>query len=188
MRFAFIHDHATAHRVTTLCRVLRVSKAGYYAWVHRPPSARAVADIQLAAVVRMVHRTSRRTYGSPRIHAELQAQGERHSAKRIARLMRTHGIRAKTRRRFRVTTDSHHPYPIAPNQLARTFGVAQVAAPNRVWVGDITYLTTREGWLYLAVVLDLASRRACSITRIGAVSTRPVSIARSSPRTGCAVA
>lgn len=159
MRFAFIQVHAWQHAITTMCRVLRVSKAGYYAWVPRPPSAHTTADEQLADRIRAVHRASRRTYGSPRVQEELKAQGERHGRKRIARLMRTHGIRAKAVRRFRVTTDSKHAHPVAPNTLARQFAVDQVAAPNRVWVGDITYLTTREGWLYLAVVLDLGSRR-----------------------------
>jgi len=159
MRFAFIQVHVRQHAVTTMCRVLRVSKAGYYAWGKRAPSARTTADEQLAERIRTVHRTSRRTYGSPRVHAELQAQGRRHGRKRIERLMRTRGIRAKARRRFRVTTDSKHAHPIAPNTLARQFAVEQVAAPDRVWVGDITYLLTREGWLYLAIVLDLGSRR-----------------------------
>jgi transposase InsO family protein len=159
MRFAFIQGHVRQHAVTTMCRVLRVSKAGYYAWVKRAPSARTTADEQLAERIRAVHRQSRRTYGSPRVHEELQAQGRRHGRKRIARLMRTQGIRAKQVRRFRVTTDSKHAHPIAPNTLARQFAVEQVAAPDRVWVGDITYLLTREGWLYLAIVLDLGSRR-----------------------------
>lgn len=159
MRFAFIQVHVRQHAVTIMCRVLRVSKAGYYAWVKRPPSARATADEQLAERIRAVHRKSRRTYGSPRVHEELKAQGQRHGMKRIARIMRTQGIRAKKVRRFRVTTDSKHAHPIAPNTLDRQFAVAPGAAPDRVWVGDITYLTTREGWLYLAVVLDLASRR-----------------------------
>ena len=159
MRFAFIQGHASEHHITTMCRVLAVSKAGYYAWVHRPPSARATEDAQLTAAIQAVHRTSRGTYGSPRVQAELLARGQRHGAKRIARLMRADGLRAKARRRGRVTTDAGPAHPAAPNLLARQFAVAQVGGPNRVWVGDITYLPTRAGWLYLAVVLDLASRR-----------------------------
>lgn len=159
MRFAFVQVHADEHHVTTMCRVLQVSKAGYYAWVNRSPSAHATADEQLAEQIRQVHRKSRGTYGSPRVQEELKAQGQRHGRKRIARIMRKRGIRAKTRRRFRRTTDSRHPHPVAPNTLDRQFSVDQIAAPDRVWVGDITYLATREGWLYLAVVLDLASRR-----------------------------
>jgi putative transposase len=138
MRFAFIRAHAEEHHVTTLCRVLQVSKAGYYAWVNRPLSTRATEDAHLADQIRAIHRQSRRTYGSPRVHEDLKAHGQRHGEKRIARIMRTEGIRAKTPRRYRVTTDSQHPHPIAPNALARQFGVQQVATPNRVWVGDIS--------------------------------------------------
>ena len=159
MRFAFIEVHVRQFAVTTMCRVLQVSRAGYYAWVRRPPSARATVDEQLAGQIQTVHATSRRTYGSPRVHAELAAQGQRHGRKRIARIMRARGIRAKTVRRFRRTTDSNHAHPIAPNTLDRQFAVEQVGAPNRVWVGDITYLSTREGLLYLAIVLDLGARR-----------------------------
>ena len=104
----------------------------------------------------MIHAESRRTYGSPRVHATLQAQGRRIGAHRVARLMRTRAIRAKTVTKWRATTDSAHPYPVVPNTLNRQFAVA---APNRVWAGDITYIWTAEGWLYLAVVLDLYSRR-----------------------------
>jgi len=159
MRFAFILAHVLEHYVTTMCRVLRVSKAGYSAWVKRPPSARATADEQLALDITVIHQTSRRTYGSPRVHRELQAQGKPHGAKRIARIMRARQIRGKTARRFQVTTDSQHAHPIAPNTLARQFAVADIGALDCVWVGDITYLRTREGWLYVAIVLDLASRR-----------------------------
>lgn len=159
MRYTFIRAHASEHAITTMCRVLGVSKAGYYAWGKRPPSARARADQGLTIAIRAVHQRSRGTYGSPRVHADLRAQGMRVSAKRVARVMRAAGVRAKQRRRFRVTTDSRHGEPVAPNVLDRQFGVAQVGAADRVWAGDITYVATREGWLYLAVVLDLASRR-----------------------------
>lgn len=159
MRFAFILDHAAEYHITTMCRVLTVSKAGYYAWVKRPPSARVAADAQLAAEITVIHGISRRTYGSPRVHEELQAQGKRHGVNRIARIMQDAGLRAKTPRRFQVTTDSTHGHPIAPNTLDRKFAVAPERGLNQVWIGDITYLTTREGWLYLAIVLDLASRR-----------------------------
>lgn len=162
MRYAFVQAHATQYAITTLCRVLGVSKAGYYVWVQRQqrgPSARAAADQALAAVIRDVHRESGRTYGSPRVHRELRAQGRCHGEKRVARVMREQGIRAKTTRRFRVTTQSNHAHPIAPNVLARRFDAPEHRGPDRVWVGDITYLDTREGFLYLAVVLDLASRR-----------------------------
>jgi putative transposase len=162
MKFAFIQAHAEAHHIVTLCRVLAVSKAGYYAWIKRPPSARAEQDAQLAADIKTIHRRSRRTYGSPRVQEELKAEGKHHGEKRVARIMRDGGIRAKAPRRFRGTTDSTHAHPVAPNLLDRHFSVRDangVRAVNRIWVGDITYLSTREGWLYLAVILDLASRR-----------------------------
>jgi transposase InsO family protein len=159
MRFAFVQAHATEYRISTMCRVLAVSKAGYYAWVTRGPSARAREDAALALAIRGVHAAHGglgRTYGSPRVHRELRAAGRRHGEKRIARVMRAQGIRATVRRRYRVTTQSDHPAPVAPNVLARQFGVATL---DRAWVGDMTYLRTDAGWLYLAVVLDLASRR-----------------------------
>lgn len=159
MRFVFIAAHTEQFHVTTMCRVLAVKKAGYYAWVKRPPSERALADADLAEAIKGIHGKSRRTYGSPRVHEELQAQGQHHGEKRVARIMQEEGLRAKAPRRFRVTTDANHAHPIAPNVLDRQFAVAPVAALDQVWVGDITYLTTREGWLYLAIVLDLASRR-----------------------------
>ncbi len=159
MRFSFIAVHTPEFHVTTMCRVLKVSKAGYYAWVTRPPSPHAAGDAHLAEAITAIHRTSRRTYGSPRVHEELSDQGQHHGAKRVARIMREEGIRAKAPRRFRVTTDSNHAHPIAPNVLDRRFAVEGGAVLDRVWVGDITYLATREGWLYLAIVLDLASRR-----------------------------
>lgn len=156
MRFAFIRAYRDAHAVTTLCRVLGVSKAGYYARAKRAPSARAAEDAALAAAIRAVHAESGRTYGSPRVHRELRDQGRRHGVKRVARVMRAHGVRAKATQRFRVTTQSDHAHPVAPNVLGRRFDETR---PDRVWVADITYLSTREGWLYLAVVLDLATRR-----------------------------
>jgi len=159
MRYRFIHTHATTWRITTLCRVLRVSTAGYYAWRQRGPSARAITEARLMDRVRTVHQQSRQTYGSPRVHAELQAQGERVSVQRVARAMRDAGVYAIRRRRFQVTTQSAHAHPIAPNVLDRQFAVATVPAPDRVWATDITYVPTHEGGLYLAIVLDLASRR-----------------------------
>ena len=159
MRYAFIERHRGEHAVVTMCRALAVAKAGYYAWRGREPGARARANARLAVEIRAAHQKSRRTYGSPRVHAELRARGVVCSEKRVARVMRAEGIRAKPRRRFRVTTDSRHGEPVAPNVLGRRFDPETIAAPDRVWAGDITYVPTREGWLYLAVVLDLASRR-----------------------------
>lgn len=160
MKYAAIQAHRADFSIALMCRVLGVGRAGFYASRRRAPSARAQRDEQLRARIRVVHGRSRATYGSPRVHAELAAQGERCGRKRVARLMRAEGLRVKVRRRGRPqTTDSRHPHPVAENVLARRFSVKEITAPNRVWAGDITYVPTREGWLYLAVILDLASRR-----------------------------
>jgi len=139
-----------------MCRVLRVSASGYYAWRSCSPSLRHSQDTALLAEIRRVHERSRQTYGSPRIHAELRAQGTLCNHKRIERLMRQHHIRARQVRRFRRTTDSLPSLPVAPNRLNQEF---HATSPNQVWTADITYLDTAEGWLYLATVLDLYSRR-----------------------------
>ena len=144
--------------VVLMCRVLEVTRSGFYAWRTREPSARVQKDQRLRMEVRVIHRETRGRYGSPRIHKELQARGERVSRKRVARLMQVEGLRGKKKRRFRVTTNSDHVYPIAPNVLDRKFAIEDVPGPDRVWVADITYVPTREGWLYLAVIIDLASR------------------------------
>jgi putative transposase len=142
-----------------MCRVLEVSRSGFYAWERREPSARAQEDERLRAAVRRVFRDSHGRYGSPRILRELRAQGIRTSKRRLERLLREEGLRARPRRRFVVTTDSTHGEAVALNHLDRQFSVEAAEGPDRVWVTDITYLWTAEGWLYLAVVLDLATRR-----------------------------
>ena len=157
MRFAFIAAEKAAFPVRLLCRTLAVSRAGFYAWQARPPAARARADERLGLEIAAIHAESRQRYGSPRIHAELTERGCRTSRKRVARLMRVRGLAARRRRRFRVTTQSRHPFPVAPNVLARQF---ERAVPDQAWVTDITYIPTGEGWLYLAVILDLCSRFA----------------------------
>lgn len=159
MRYACIQRHTGGYTVALMCRVLEVSRAGYYAWRRRPPSARTQTNRQLLDVIRTAVQQSRGRYGSPRITRELQAQGHCCSEARIARLMRQAGLRAKRRRRLRGTTDSRHGDPIAPNRLQRQFAIDAIPGVDRVWASDITYVPTREGWLYLAVVLDLASRR-----------------------------
>ena len=143
--------------VATMARVLGVSKAGYYAWVHCPPSAHAVADEALLKQVRTVHATSRQTYGAPRVHAGLQASGERHGRKRIARLMRLAGlVGASHRRGGPTTTRRDKDARPAPDLVDRDF---TASGPNRLWVADITYVPTSAGFLYLAVVLDAWSRK-----------------------------
>ena len=157
MKFRFIADHQEEWPVRMMCEVLGVSPAGYYAWRPRPESARAAANRRLLADVRRVQVQHQGRYGSPRIHATLRAEGRGVSRGRIERLMRQHGIRAAASRRFRpVTTDSRHGLPVAPNLLEQRF---VASAPNQVWLADLTYVPTGEGWLYLAAVLDLATRK-----------------------------
>ena len=156
MRFAFIAAEKAHYPIRTLCRCLQLTASGYYAWVRRGPSLRSRQDLELMRQLRLIHAINRRVYGRPRLHRALRAAGRRVSAKRVARLMRQAGLTAKGRRRFRVTTDSTHAWPVAANHLARHFAVP---APHRVWAADITALWTRAGWCYLAVVLDVGSRR-----------------------------
>ena len=156
MRYAFIAEHSGQFAVTQLCRVVGVAPSGYYAWRQRPASQRQADNERLVERIRQVHQASRQTYGSPRITVELREGGEGCNHKRVERLMRLHGIRAKSPRRFVRTTDSNHSQPVADNLLNQQF---EAEAPNRVWTADITYIDTAEGWLYLAVVMDLFSRR-----------------------------
>jgi transposase InsO family protein len=139
-----------------MCQALGVSTGGYYQWRRRPPGARQERSEALVAAIEVIHREVKGRYGSPRIHAELVARGEPCCVNTVAKLMREHGIAAKTKRRFRCTTDSNHNRPVAENLVDRHF---EPEAPNQVWTTDITYIPTREGWLYLAAVEDLYSRR-----------------------------
>ena len=148
--------HRTEFPVRRMCQVLGVSPSGYYAWGQRPLSPRAQANAALLTRIRLVHAQSRQTYGSPRVHAELQAQGVPCGRHRVARLMRHHAIQAWHKRRFRRTTRVNPRLPVAPNRLNQDFATAR---PNQVWLSDLTYVPTAEGWLYLAAVLDLCSRR-----------------------------
>jgi transposase InsO family protein len=155
VRFAFIAEEKADFPIRLLCRTLQVSRAGFYAWQARPPAPRVRADVRLGLEIAAIYAGSRQRYGSPRIQAELADRGCHTSRKRVARLMRTRGLAARRRRRFRVTTQSRHPFPVAPNVLGRQFERRQ---PDQGWVTDITYIPTGEGWLYLAVLLDLCSR------------------------------
>jgi putative transposase len=163
VKFGCIDEHRDRFDVALMCRVLRVSRAGYYAWRTRQQvgrlTVRAARDERMRLAIRTAYAKSRQTYGAPRIHAELRSQGERVAKKRVARLMRADGLTARRPRRRMCTTDARHTESVAPNALARRFAVDTVANLNRIWVADITYVPTREGWLFLAVVLDLASRR-----------------------------
>jgi transposase InsO family protein len=156
VKFAFIAVEKASYPVSVLCHVLAVSRSGYYAWSERVPSARSLEDGQLRVHVTAIYERSRGTYGAPRVHAELRASGFRVSRKRVARLMSELGLQSRRKRRYKATTDSNHSLPVAQNTLDRKF---EVDAPNMAWVTDITYVWTSEGWLYLAAILDLFSRR-----------------------------
>ena len=157
MKFAFIRDRQAEFPVGVLCEVLGVSRSGYYVWRDRPPSPTAVRRDRLVEQIREAHRESRSTYGSPRVHRELRALGVACCENTVAKLMRAHDIRSKARRQFVArTTDSRHDRPVADNVLAREFYPDR---PDTAWAADITYIPTAEGWLYLAAVVDLCSRK-----------------------------
>lgn len=157
MKYAFIEKHRRIWPAACLCRKLGAARSGYYAWRQRASSRRQCWREQLVTRIRRIHLESRQTYGSPRVHRELAAQGIGCCVNTVAKVMKAHGIGGRTRRRFRVgTTDSRHEHPVAANLLDRRF---HWPAPDRAWAGDITYVPTGEGWLYLAVVVDLCSRR-----------------------------
>jgi putative transposase len=155
-KFAFVERLKAAYPVTRLCRALGVSPSGSFAWRRRTPSGRTLSNTVLQQRIVAIHAASRATYGAPRIHAELQAQGQRCSRKRVARLMRLAGVAGCHRRRF-VTTRRDPKRPSAPDLLQRAF---VASAPNQVWVADITYVPTHQGFLFLAVVLDACSMPA----------------------------
>jgi putative transposase len=154
MRYRAIQESDRRYPVRLMCRALAVSPAGYYAWRDRAESGRAMQNRTRLSLIRMIHQESRETYGSPRIWDALCKQGQDVGKHRVVRLMRQAGLRAKTVRKWRATTQLNHRLPVAENILNGQFAVAQ---PNRVWAGDITYIWTAEGWLYLAVLLDLYS-------------------------------
>ena len=156
MRYSFIRDHRRQFRTVAMCRVLKVSSSGFYAWRRRPESPRRRANRTLAVLIRAAHQRSRQTYGRRRIHIQLQRDGIGCSPNRVGRLMGQEGLQGIGRRKFKATTDSRHSFPVAPNLLARDF---TATAPDQIWVSDITYLRTEQGWDYLATVMDLYSRR-----------------------------
>jgi putative transposase len=155
MRFRFVAAERASFPVRLLCRVVGAAASGFYAWLRRGPARREGADRGLGARVEAVFAASRGTYGSPRVHAELRAQGVRVGRNRVARLMREGGLSATVRRRAPRTTDSRHGHPVAPNLLGRRFAADR---PDAVWLADISYLPTGEGWLYLAAIKDMATR------------------------------
>jgi putative transposase len=171
VRFRFIEVEKAAYGVRRLCRVLQVAPSGYYAWRGRPASARTIEDGRLLRLLQVEHAASRQTYGRLRLQRALRTHGVPVGEKRIRRLMQAGHLHARRRRPFRVTTDSTHAGPVVRNHLARRFSVA---APNRVWAADITALPTREGWAYLAVVLDLYARRVVGWAVDDSLETRLV--------------
>lgn len=156
MKYRFIRDHKHQHRLFKLCRVLRIARTSYHSWLHRIPGKREQENQMLLEKIKRVYEKSRKTYGSPRITDELREKGYTCSRPRVARLMRKHNIRAKTKRKFKVTTPSNHKYPLSPDLVNQNFSAT---APNEFWTSDITYVRTRQGWLYLTVILDVFNRQ-----------------------------
>jgi transposase InsO family protein len=156
VRYQAIERLAGGHPVRRLCRTLGGSPSGFYRWQRRGEGDRAREDRRLKQRIVALHGETKGRYGTPRVERALRRQGISTSRKRVGRLRRELGLRAKAAKKYQATTDSRHPYPVAPNRLERRFVAAKA---DRIWVGDITYLWTREGWLYLAIVLDTCSRR-----------------------------
>jgi putative transposase len=161
-------EHSGIFPVKKMASTLRLSRSRYYSWLTSQPNEHKRRDEELIELIKDIHQESRETYGSPRVFRDLGKQGNRCSRKRVARLMRENGIRARQKRKFKATTDSGHDYPVAPNLLNRQF---VVALPNKVWVSDITYIWTMEGWLYLCIILDLCSRKAVGWTMESRITT-----------------
>ena len=156
MKYGFMDENRSAFPIGKMCQALRVARSGYYQWRRSEPSLREQENRKLTEEIRQIHEGSWKIYGSPRVYRELSDRGVSISENRVCRLMKKAGIHSRMKRKYRATTDSKHNLPIAPNLLGQEF---QAQAPNEVWTGDITYIWTWEGWLYLAVVIDLYSRR-----------------------------
>ena len=171
MTFAWVEERKGEWPVAVLCRALGVSRSGFYAWRSREPSAAAVRREELTEQVAAIHAEAKGRYGSPRIHAELVGRGHGCCVNTVARIMREAGIAARTKRKFRQTTDSNHALPVAENVLDREFDTGE---PNASWVADVTYIPTREGWLYLAAVEDLFSRRVVGWSMDATMTSRLV--------------
>ena len=155
MRYRFIDTHRRVWPIVIMCKVLQVSRSGFYGWRRRPQAQQAKRRCVLTVKIKAAHEQSRQAYGSPRIHRELLAQGERCCRNTVATIMAENGVKSRIKRKFKATTDSNHGHPVADNLLSRNF---EQTTANQVWASDITYIRTREGWLYLAIVIDLFSR------------------------------
>ena len=184
MKFRFIFDHRGTFKVGRMCKLLKVSRSGYHAWVNRPESRRSRKNRALEAKIRVLHAASHGIYGSPRIHQDLIDDGIPCGKNRVARIMRKADIRSRSRKKFKATTNSKHNFPVAPNRLNQKF---KVDAPDITWVGDITYVHTNEGWLYLAVLLDLFNREVVGwstssrLTRQLAIDALQMALGRRNP-------
>lgn len=188
MKYWFMYQHCSSHGVQRMCRVIGASRSGYYRWKRKPQSKRQKENEKILMEIKESHKNSRRAYGSPRITMDLQAKGMRCSENRVARLMKIHGIAGKAKKKFKATTNSKHNLPVAENLLNQNF-VAE--KPNTIWVSDITYIATLEGWLYLVVILDLYSRQVVGwamsnrLTSDFAVKALYQAIGRRRPASGC---
>ena len=161
MKFEFMKNHGDEFSIEKMSKIFKVSRSGYYQFIDAEPSARSQEDDRLLELIKIIHQASRQTYGSPRIQAELSSRGETCSRKRVAWLMKKAGIEAKMKKRFKITTKANPKAKVAPNLLQQEF-TAQ--APNERWVADFTYIATGEGWLYVAIVLDLFSRKIVGLS------------------------
>jgi putative transposase len=188
MKYWFIDQHRSSHGVQKMCRVLGVSRSGYYGWKRQLQSKRQKDNEKILMEIRESHKNSRRAYGSPRITEDLQANGTKCGENRVARLMKINGIVGKVKKKFKATTNSKHNLPVAENLLKQNFAAQK---PNTVWVSDITYIWTLEGWLYLAVILDLYSRQVVGwamsdrLTSGFVVKALYQAIVRRCPPSGC---
>jgi len=171
MKFRFIEKHREVHSVAKMARMLGVTRGGYYAWRSRAPSKRSRQEERIVEEIKAIQAEVKDRYGSPRVHRELRCRGIRAGHNRVARLMRLKGLGAKRRKRYRSTTDSGHSLPVAENLLNRGF---EVPAANQVWVSDLTYIPTAEGWLYLCTILDLHSRRVVGWSMSSRMTTQLV--------------
>jgi transposase InsO family protein len=187
MKFQFIADHRGTFKVGRMCKLLNVSRSGFHAWFQRPESPRKRENRALEAKIRVLHAASHGIYGAPRIHQDLTDDGIRCGKNRVARIMRKAGIRSRTKKKFKATTNSKHNFPVAPNLLNQNF---KANAPDQTWVGDITYVFTNEGWLYLAVLLDLFNREVVGwatssrLTRQLAIEALQMALGRRNPEKG----
>jgi putative transposase len=188
MKYWFMDQHSSTHGVQKMCRVIGASRSGYYRWKIQPQSRRQQENEKILMEIKESHKNSRKAYGSPRITEDLRAKGMKCGENRVALLMKTHGIVGKAKKKFKATTNSKHALPVAENLLKQNFAAEK---PNTVWVSDITYVWTSEGWLYVAVILDLFSRQVVGwamsdrLTSEFVVKALCQAIGRRHPSSGC---